>query len=211
MADRFNPRWLVSVGTVITGFSLLMYGSLDPLHGATMIIGPQMIRSAGFAFMMAPLMTAAINAVPSGKVAMASSFLNVVQQVSGSFGIALVNNNVTNAIREHSIRIGELMDMRSDAFQHFLQQISRAVSWHALGMPATDSGREELLSAFIRHAPGFLSDESAQGLIVSSLAIFKRATVMGFENGFVFCGLIVLAGLPLSMMLKGSREGYNIA
>ena len=205
MADRFNPRWLVSVGTMITSFSLFMYGSLDPLHGATMIIGPQMIRSAGFAFMMAPLMTAAINAVPTGKVAMASSFLNVVQQVSGSFGIALVNNHVTNAIREHSLHIGELIDMRSDTFYHFLQQISKAVSWHTLGMPTTDSGREGLLSAFVRHAPGFLSDESAQGLIVSSLAIFKRATVMGFENGFVFCGLIVLAGLPLCMMLKGSR------
>ncbi len=209
MADRYNPRWLVSIGTVITGFSLFIYGFLDPLHGATMIIGPQIIRSAGFAFMMAPLMTAAINAVPTEKVAMASSFLNVVQQVSGSFGIALVNNHVTNAIREHSIRIGELMDMRSDGFHHFLQQLSKAVSWHTLGMPVTDSGREELLSTFARHAPGFLSDESAQGLLVSSLAIFKRATVMGFENGFVFCGLIVLAGLPLCMILKGSREGYD--
>jgi EmrB/QacA subfamily drug resistance transporter len=210
MADRYSPRWLVSIGTVITSFSLFMYGSLDPLHGATMIIGPQMIRAAGFAFMMAPLMTAAINAVPLAKVAMASSFLNVVQQVSGSFGIALVNNNVTNAIREHSMRIGELIDMRSDAFHHFLEQVSRAVSWYAQGMPVTDSGREELLSAFIRHAPGFLSDESAQGLMLSSLAIFRRATVLGFENGFVFCGMIVLAGLPLCMMLKGSRESHHV-
>jgi hypothetical protein len=30
----------------------------------------------------------------------------------------------------------------------------------------------------------------------------RKAQVMGFENGFVIGGLIVLAGIPLCMLLK---------
>ena len=74
-----------------------------------MIIGPQLIRGLGLAFMMSPLMTAAINAVPQAQVATASSFLNVSQRVGGSFGIAILNTFVTDQIRFHSVRLGEMV------------------------------------------------------------------------------------------------------
>ena len=38
---------------------------------------------------------------------MASSFLNVFQNVGGSLGIALLNTFVTNSIHVHAVRIGE--------------------------------------------------------------------------------------------------------
>ena len=202
MADRYNPRWLVTFGTAITGLSMLVYGYLDPLSGAAMILLPQMIRAVGISFMMAPLMTAAINVLPLEKIATASSFLNVAQSVGGSFGIAMLNTFVTNSIKGHSIRIGEIIGMRSEAFNHFSHQISRAMSWHSQGFPSSDSAREQLTSTILRHVPGLPSTESAQGLIVSLQVIFNRATVLGFENGFVLGGLIVLAGLPLCMMLQ---------
>ncbi|MFC1533826.1 DHA2 family efflux MFS transporter permease subunit [Thermodesulfobacteriota bacterium] len=210
MADRYNPRWLVTMGTAVVGLSLLMYGNLDPLHGAVMIIGPQLIRSVGLAFMMAPLITTAINSVPLEKVAMASSFLNLSQRVSGSFGIALLNIFVTNAITEHSVRIGEHIGLRSETFHHFSLHIGRAMSWHSSGISTSDSGREQLISAILRHLPGLPSNESASGLILSLQTIMKRATVLGFDNGFVIGGLLVLAGIPISMMLKASSSDRRV-
>jgi len=202
MADHYSPRWLVTFGTAVAGFALIMYGYLDPLSGAGMIIGWQVVRGVGLALMMAPLITVAINSVPPNKVAEASSFLNVGQRVGGSFGIALLNTYVTNSIIGHSARLGELMGMRSEVFHYFTLHVSQALSRHMQGMPSTDSAREVMTSMVLRHAPGLPAGEYGQGLLLSLNAIFHRASVMGFDNGFVLAGLIVLAGVPLCLLLK---------
>jgi EmrB/QacA subfamily drug resistance transporter len=181
LADRYGPRALVVFGTALTGVSLLFYGRLDPYSTRAMILGPLIMRGVGLAFMMAPLLTAALNAVPNNKVATASSFLNVAQTVGGSFGIALLNSYVTNAVHRHGVRIGELMGGQSDAYARFTRHVA-AVDFAGLR--------------------GVLPTERFKALALSGQAIMHRAEVLGFENGFVLGGLIVLAGIPICLMLK---------
>ncbi|MBW2052506.1 MAG: DHA2 family efflux MFS transporter permease subunit [Deltaproteobacteria bacterium] len=202
LADRYNPRWLATFGTAITGFSLLMYGYLDPLSNATMIIGWQLVRGVGLALMMAPLITAAINSVPPDKVAVASSFLNVVQRVAGSFGIALLNTYVTNSISSHSLRLGELIGMRSENFRYFASHVSDVVSRQMQGLGSTSAASEIISKLVLRHVPDLPTSEYGQGLLYSLDSLFHRASVMGFDNGFVLAGWIVLAGLPFCLLLK---------
>jgi DHA2 family multidrug resistance protein len=183
MADRYQPRWLVAFGALVTGVSLLMYGDLDPLSGPLTIIGPQVLRGAGLAFMMSPLITAAINAVPRPMVATASSFLNVAQRVGGAFGIALLNTIITNAIRVHAVRIGARIPVQSVPYQRLVG--------HAAGGRWPRSG-----TALAGHARQ-----------LAARAIQQRATVMGFQGGFVTAGLILLASLPLCLLLRPLAAG----
>jgi len=183
LADRYGPRWLVVIGTTLTGVSLVQYGQLDPLSDALMIIGPQVTRGVGLALMMAPLLAAALNSVPKERVATASSFLNVAQSVGGSFGIALLNTYVTNAVQRHAVGIGELVGAQTQTLERFTQHVSGVA---------------------FRGAHGVLLSDQAKGAALSAQAVFHKASVMGFENGFVLGGLIVLAGLPLCLMLKPS-------
>ena len=186
MSDRYSPVWMVAAGALITGFSMILYGNLDPLSGAGMIIIPQMIRGVGLALMMSPLMTAAINSVPRAQTAMASSFLNVSMQIGGAFGIALLNTIITNSIHIHAVRIGELIGAQSLEYQR-------------LGAAAAD--------AALRHpyAPAVLGG-GASTLTEPLQFLLKRASVAGFENGFVIGGLIVLASLPFCFLLKPSAH-----
>jgi EmrB/QacA subfamily drug resistance transporter len=171
LADRYPPRWLVTTGVVATGLSLVFYGQLDPLSGPFLIIAPQILRGLGLGLMMAPLMTAALNAVPPTQVATVSSFLNVAQRVGGAFGIALLNTLVTQATHVHAVRMGAALPAMSTRFAHFAHQVQAGVS----------------------------SGSDAATLAAES--IYHRASVLGFENGFVFAGLILLAGLPLCFLL----------
>ena len=202
LADRYSPRWLVTIGTAITGVSLFMYHSLDPLSSATVIIGPQLIRGVGLAFMMAPMMTAAINAVPPHQIAMASSFLNVAQRLGGSFGIALLNTYVTNAVTRHTIRIGEQIGSCSDAFHRFSIHASDIVALHTRGVTIKDAAAFNLLTAVNRHLHVSPTSEHARGLLQCLSPIMKKANVMGFDDGFVLGGIIVLIGVPLCALLK---------
>jgi len=150
--------------------------------------------------------------VPTEKVATASSFLNVVQRVGGSFGIALLNAFVTNYISRHTIRISELISTQSATFHHATQQIAEIISQSAQGASSSPHMREAILSSILRHIHDAPASEHLQSIFVSLRIIIQKASVLGFNNGFVMAGLIVLGGIPLCLMIKsGWYEGAQPA
>ena len=184
LADNYSPRWLVTIGSLVTGLSLAMYGGLEPRSGAAMLIVPQIFRGAGLALMMAPLLTAAINSVPQAQVATASSFLNVAQRVGGSFGIALLNTFVTDAVHLHAVRLGEKLGQAN----HGLSRLAEVLS-----------------QVRMDHLPGLVATNSVKAALVAVETISHNAQVMAFENGFVLAGGIILLGLPFCMLLENVR------
>jgi len=183
LSDRYGPRWLVTIGVIVTGVSLLFYGRLDPSMTRFMIIMPQIVRALGLGLMMAPLMTTAINSVPKNQIATASSFLNIAQSVGGAFGIAILNTFVTRLIHFHAVRIGEAAGIMPEIYSRISQKAVSAIGQHTAG--AASGGTSALSN-------------------VSNL-IYLKANVLGFENGFVIAGIIVLASIPLSLMLKNQK------
>jgi EmrB/QacA subfamily drug resistance transporter len=189
LADRYRPAVLVTFGSLCAGVSLLWYGYLDPQSSWQMIIFPQLLRGVGLAFMMAPLLTAALNSVPKFELPMAASFLNVAQNVGGSFGIAVLNNYVTNSLHRHAVRMGEMFPAQSQEFNRFMQESAQITVYRLHGALATT----QLKSSF-----------------AAGQELFRRAQVLGFENGFVFAGLVLIAAVPLCLLLKATaRQGQS--
>jgi MFS transporter, DHA2 family, multidrug resistance protein len=185
MADRYSPQFLAATGSVLAGISLIMFGYLDPLSGSLMLVGPQVIRGAGLALLMAPLLSTALNSVPRHEIPMASVFLNVTQNVGGSMGIALLNNYVTHAVHFHAVRLGESLPPQSA--EYF--RLARSAS-----------------SLIVRGVHGILPTYPVKTAFAASQSIFRRSQVLGFDNGFFFAGIIVLTAIPLCLMLKPSAH-----
>ncbi len=137
LADRYSPRMLTVVGCTLTGLSLIAFGDLDPRSGWAMLILPQLVRGAGLALMMAPLLAAALNAVPRHEMPMATGFLNVSQNVGGAMGIAILNNFVTNSVHTHAVRLGEAFPYESASYFRFSLDVSQMVFYHAQGILPT--------------------------------------------------------------------------
>jgi DHA2 family multidrug resistance protein len=202
LADRYSPKVLVTLGTLVVSLSLFWYGYLDPISSTAMIIAPQVVRGIGIAFMISPIMATSINAVPLEKVPMASSFLNVAQRIGGSFGIAFINTFVTNSIIKQTARMGELVGTQSRTFQYSTHEISEAASRLVQGVASNPRSIESILSSMFRHIHDAPSSEHFQGIIVILRMISQKASVIGFEHGFVLSAWIVLASIPLVFMLK---------
>ncbi len=186
MADRHPPATLAATGTVITAASLIMYGWLDPDSSAFVIIAPQIVRAAGLSLMMAPLQTAALNAVPRADVATASSFLAVSQRVGGAFGIALLNTYVTDAAHRHAVTLGSYLAPESLRFAHATAGADHITLHHALGVSLSPASRPALLAV---------------------QTVMERATVLAYQDGFIFAGLLTAIGIPLCLMVKRSHGG----
>jgi len=185
LADRYGPRGLAALGSAFVGVSLLMFGNLDPMSGWPTIIIPQVLRGFGLALMMAPLITAALNAVPKHEIPMASSFFSVAQNVGGAIGIAVMNTHVTNEAHRHAVRIGELLPVQSQDFARFAQRASEMV---------------------IRQSPGILPTPQVKSAFAAAQGMLRRAQVLGFDNGFVFAGWVIIAAIPLCLFLKASEH-----
>ena len=112
---------------------------------------------------------------------MASSFLNVSQNVGGALGIAVMNNFVTHSVQTHAVRLGEAMPMQSQSFVRFAGAASELV---------------------VRHSPGVLVNAQTKTAFAAMKAIQHRSLVLGFNNAFTLAGIIVLAAVPLCFFLK---------
>jgi DHA2 family multidrug resistance protein len=153
------------------------------------------MRGCGLALMMSPLLTAALNSVPQHEIPMASSFLNVSQNIGGAMGIAVMNTFVTNAVHVHAIRLGEALPVQSPSFMRLAGAVSDLV---------------------VRHSPGLLADTSTKSAFAASMVIQHRAQVLGFDNAFTLAGIVVLAAVPICLLLKplphhngGAREAVS--
>jgi DHA2 family multidrug resistance protein len=186
LADKYSPAALTTVGCILVGSSLIVFGLLDPLSEWPMLVLPQIGRGAGLALMMAPLMAAALNAVPRHELPMASSFLNVFQNVGGSLGIALLNSFVTNSIHRHAVRLGEAFPVQSQRFDI------------RLGL--------RVMGLIFRHEPGLVANPQNKIAFAAAQGIARRAQVLGFDNGFVLAGLILLSAIPLCLLLQPSAH-----
>jgi hypothetical protein len=52
---------------------------------------------------------------------------------------------------------------------------------------------------------GTLTDAQFKAAFAASQHIARNAQLLGFENGFVLAGIILLAGLPLCLLLTNKR------
>jgi EmrB/QacA subfamily drug resistance transporter len=142
------------------------------------------IRGLGIGLCMMPLTTVGMNAVPKQVVGRASSLSNVLRQVMGSLGIAVLTAIMTHQQTLHSAVIAESVSMTSPAA---LQAIS------------------ELGALF---AQGGIDVTSAQGVSLTVIAglVQKEAAVRAIADTFLVSALPILASIPLVYFLRKQRK-----
>jgi DHA2 family multidrug resistance protein len=169
---------------------MFMYWDLDVTMSVFGIIRPMLVRGVGLAFLMAPIMAASLNAVPQQKSGMASSMLNIIMQVSGSIGIALLASVLSHRIHFHLGVIGSAVRMGTPAFMDVFQRVAGNI--HGLGYTYAQS------------------KQMANIMIMRKAA--QQATVMSFQDAFIVGGFIIALAiigsffLPNVSVMKGRRE-----
>jgi len=159
--------------------SLFMYKNLDVNMSMYAVIQPTLVRGVGMAFLMAPIMAAALNSVPHNKAGMASSMLSIIMQVAGSIGIASLATVLANRVHYHLSVIGSAARAGTPAFM----ETARRVTGHVHGLGYTYGQSKQI----------------ATTLIAKKVA--QTAMVMSFQDAFIVAGMIVSVAFVLSFFL----------
>ncbi len=180
IAERTGPRLPTLVGLVLTALFMWMYRKLDVTTSTWDVLFPTLIRGVGLGLLITPVMTAAMNAVPTQKAGMASSMLSLTQQVAGSLGIAILASVLGHRATFHRSVVGQSLHADSPAFFQATHDLAaRALE---LGVPS----RSALLlgqSMVGRHA-------------------MISAGVLSFNDAFLVGAAVVLLGVIPAVWLK---------
>jgi EmrB/QacA subfamily drug resistance transporter len=191
IGDKFGPKYPTIIGLIFLAIFMAMYRNADPSMSAWDIIMPTMIRSLGFALLMAPMTAAAMNAVPRHKIGMASSMLSIFMQVGGSIGIMILSTVLSSRTHYHLDVIGGTLQRGDALAAQTIQSLAGHV--HSLGYTYSQSA------------------QIAQALV--SKKISQAAVVMSFQDAFIVGMFIVVGSIALAFLLPSRvvHHGGDIA
>lgn len=182
LGDKVSPRTLGFIGFVILAWFFYEYRTLDVDTSNWGIVWPTMLRGVGIALLIAPLTATAMNAVPKRKAGMASSMLNIIQQVGGSIGIAALSLSLHRRSVYHLSVVGASVSNQSPAYKEALHNL--AARAHDLGYTHQESGRLAAVTLG-RH-------------------MAKSASVFAFQDAFLATAVVVLFSTVLVFLLPST-------
>jgi DHA2 family multidrug resistance protein len=192
LADKGNPKIPAIFGLALLAVSFFLnyFLSLSSMHSQIML--PLYLRGLGMGLLFTPLSTLALAEIPREKMGQASGLFNVIRQVGGSFGIAILGTVLTRRVIFHTARYGEAVDQYSAAFRSQLYTLQSFAHYTYGGSPA-------------------LSAMRAQALLTSN--VVQQAFVSAINDDFLLaCVITILCAIPI-LILHGKKQvaGEKIA
>jgi MFS transporter, DHA2 family, multidrug resistance protein len=102
LVDKVDARWLVAIGLVATSLTLFHMTNFDPDIDYATVAWARVYQSLGLALLFIPINMAAYNGVPPEKNNQASAIINMMRNLGGGIGIAVLTTFI--ARRQHIIR-----------------------------------------------------------------------------------------------------------
>jgi len=101
LANRVDPRWLVSVGAAIIAYSLGLMATLSLGADFWTVFWARFVQGLGMGLVFVPLTTMSLAVVPTVEMANATGIFNVVRNLGGSGGIAGLTTLLSRQTQTH--------------------------------------------------------------------------------------------------------------
>lgn len=186
LGNKINPKIIVILGIVILAFSFYLNAFLSPLteHGYIML--SLYFRGFSMGILFTSLSAMSLLEIPRDKMAQASGLMNIIRQLGGSFGVAILATLLTSRVSFHTQTYGEAIQQNSVSFQTVMAN-SRNYIQHEAGSSYANATRQ------------------SQSIIAAQVS--KEAFVQGVNDDFLIAGLItIIGGIPV-LFLHGKRKG----
>lgn len=143
------------------------------------IMGIYVLRSFGMAFIMMPMVTAAINALPGRLASHGNAFLNTMRQLAGSIGTAILVTVMTTQTTQHLSAFGEELDKTNPVVQDHMRELASQYGGQ--------EGAMKVLLQFVN----------------------KLATVEGINDAFIVATIFSIIALILCLFLQSNKKSKS--
>src|SRR5581483_6783360 len=177
---RFDPRAIVAFGLLLFAASCFLNTHLTHDWAIQEFRWTQLVRAAGQPFIIVPLSSLAAGFLPEKEQAGGSAIFNIMRNLGGSFGIALLSTFVTIREHYHFSLIGDRLTQNSWRSAALIQQYTHALAGRAGGPTGTHMRALSEMAATVR----------------------TEAFVMAYSDCFFVVGIVLAICIPLVVFLK---------
>ncbi|MEI8116932.1 MAG: DHA2 family efflux MFS transporter permease subunit [Flavobacteriia bacterium] len=175
-----NPKRIIIVGAVMTFFFLYILSFASPDSSERNFYFPFILRGIGMACMMSPILSLAISGLQGKDMAQAVGLSNMIRQLGGSVGIALINVFLINKNAE--VR-GNMLSYVTDYSQQTQERI--------MGIK-----QSFMLKGYSLQEAEMLANRSMEGVI------FKQQALLSYVQGFFVVGISILLIIPVVLLIR---------
>jgi MFS transporter, DHA2 family, multidrug resistance protein len=189
LMQRFDVRFIAFAGMSLFALSAFMNTTMSLDYAGDQLFLPNIVRAVGQALTLAPLSAISLGSVAPQDAAAASGISNMMRNLGGAVGTALLATIVTKREQFHSNIVGQSVHLGREEVRGRIEQMTNFFQAHGVTDPAA---------------------AHQQAIIALGNSIKQQALVMGFSDTFAVVGVVlVIAGIFI--LLTGKPKGATAA
>jgi len=181
LMQKFDARIIIGVGFVLFAASNFMNIDMTNDYAADQLLWPNVVRAIGQALVMAPLSAVATAGIEAENAGSASGLFNMMRNLGGAVGIALLQTLLTKREQYHS--------------NVLMQSVS-------VFEQATRTRLEQLTQYFINHGVLDRADAAHRAYVAIGHTVQKQAYIFAFSDTFYLLGMALIVALIAVFFLK---------
>jgi MFS transporter, DHA2 family, multidrug resistance protein len=181
LMQRFDARIIIGIGFVLFAGSNFMNIYMTSDYAADQLLWPNIVRAIGQALVMAPLSAVATAGIEPENAGSASGLFNMMRNLGGAVGIALLQTVLTKREQYHS--------------NVLMQSVS-------VFEQATRTRLDQLTQYFINHGIVERADASHRAYVAIGHVVQKQAFILAFSDTFYLLGAALIVALIAALFLK---------
>ena len=177
---RIEPRKILVLGLVLVSSSLLLVSRLSLAAGPHDFLVPLFLQGMAMGMIFIPLTTITNDTVPKEQMGNATSLFNLMRNLGGSFGIAIVTTILARHAQVHTALLGAHVDPYD---------------------PATARRMEAATSAFVAQGiDRWTARRAALGVVWGEVQ--RQAAFLSYRDAFVFLAILFLSMVVLVPLMR---------
>ncbi|HEY9628652.1 MAG TPA: DHA2 family efflux MFS transporter permease subunit [Coleofasciculaceae cyanobacterium] len=186
LMQKIDIRLLIGIGVSLFAVSCFMNSNMTHDTAIDQLRGSQLVRALGQPLIMVPLSSIATAGIPPALAGSASGLFNMMRNLGGSFGIAVLATMQNNREQFHSNRVGESISIYDPATQQRIDQLTQ----------------------FFASKGSDLTTAKTQAIASLDNMVRREASVMAFNDCFYFIGVaLLLSGIAVLFFKKVKGSG----
>jgi MFS transporter, DHA2 family, multidrug resistance protein len=181
LMQRIDARYLAAFGLMLFAYSSFMNTTMSLDYSGDQFWIPNIIRAIGQALTLAPLSNVSLGSVAPQDAAAASGISNMMRNLGGAIGTAVLATIVTKREQFHSNIIGQSVD---------------------LGREEVRTRIAEMTSYFMAHGVPDPAGARQQAIIALGNTVKRQALVMGFSDTFLVLGIVLVISAVAILLTK---------
>ncbi|HLZ06023.1 MAG TPA: DHA2 family efflux MFS transporter permease subunit [Bradyrhizobium sp.] len=189
LMQRIDARYLAAFGILLFATSSFMNTTMSLDYSGDQFWIPNIVRAVGQALTLAPLSNVSLGSVAPQDAAAASGISNMMRNLGGAIGTAVLATIVTKREQFHSNIIGQSVDLGREEVRNRIAQMTNYFLSHGVADPAA---------------------AHQQAIIALGKVVKRQALVLGFGDTFMVLGVVLLlsaAAILLTRKAKATAAG----